>query len=300
MPFPNKVNSLQAPGVLGDFASINPFSSVLAGVDAFVAPVGGTPVGWFTFINPTTLQLSQQYASGDLVGFVMRNQQALITQYLGEESLVIPEGFMVTAMNGGDFYAYFADGATAGQTVYADENTGAPVAGSTSTSGTATAGFTGTATVVANSNVLTIVAATDGILSIGDVITATGVPAGTTVTGLLTGTGGVGTYTMSANATTTEASAEAITTTSTVLNVTAVAAGTFSQGDPISGTGVTSGTTITGYGTGTGGVGTYTISPAQNFVPATVTVANANVATGFTVAVGVVGAGIAKISRTVS
>ena len=46
----------------------------------------------------------------------------------------------------------------------------------------------------------------------------------------------------------------------TVLNVTAVASGTIFIGQRVTGTGVTSNTLITGFGTGSGGVGTYTVS----------------------------------------
>ncbi len=52
-------------------------------------------------------------------------------------------------------------------------------------------------------------------------------------------------------------------TAGTVLTVTAVASGALQVGQTISGTGVTAGTTITSYGTGTGGVGTYNISVSQ-------------------------------------
>ena len=49
----------------------------------------------------------------------------------------------------------------------------------------------------------------------------------------------------------------------TVLNVTAVASGTIFIGQRVTGTGVTSNTLITGFGTGSGGVGTYTVSISQ-------------------------------------
>jgi len=49
----------------------------------------------------------------------------------------------------------------------------------------------------------------------------------------------------------------------TTLTVTAVASGTLTVGSPIYGTGVTAGTYITALGTGTGGVGTYTVSASQ-------------------------------------
>ena len=49
----------------------------------------------------------------------------------------------------------------------------------------------------------------------------------------------------------------------TVLNVTAVASGTIFIGQRVTGTGVTSGTLITGFGTGSGGTGTYTVNTSQ-------------------------------------
>jgi len=56
----------------------------------------------------------------------------------------------------------------------------------------------------------------------------------------------------------------------TTMTVSAVSAGTIAVGQTISGTGVTAGTTITALGTGTGGAGTYTISPSQTVASATV------------------------------
>ncbi len=49
----------------------------------------------------------------------------------------------------------------------------------------------------------------------------------------------------------------------TVLTVTAVQSGTISIGTVLQGTGVTEGTTVTAFGTGTGGTGTYTVSVAS-------------------------------------
>lgn len=49
----------------------------------------------------------------------------------------------------------------------------------------------------------------------------------------------------------------------TVMNVTAVERGDIVVGSVLFGTGVTDGTVITALGTGTGGVGTYVVSPAQ-------------------------------------
>jgi hypothetical protein len=57
----------------------------------------------------------------------------------------------------------------------------------------------------------------------------------------------------------------------TTLTVSAVTNGTLGVGQTISGTGVTSGTTITALGTGTGGTGTYTVSASQTVSSTTIT-----------------------------
>jgi hypothetical protein len=55
----------------------------------------------------------------------------------------------------------------------------------------------------------------------------------------------------------------------TVLNVTAVASGTIFIGQRVTGSGVTSGTLVTGFGTGSGGTGTYTVNTSQLVGPGT-------------------------------
>jgi hypothetical protein len=59
----------------------------------------------------------------------------------------------------------------------------------------------------------------------------------------------------------------------TILTLTAVAAGALNVGDVLSGAGVTGGTKVTAFGTATGGLGTYTITPSQ-LVAATNTLAS--------------------------
>lgn len=56
----------------------------------------------------------------------------------------------------------------------------------------------------------------------------------------------------------------------TVLTVTQVLAGTISIGQSLTGTGIASGTTITALGTGTGGLGTYTVQPSQTVASTTI------------------------------
>lgn len=57
----------------------------------------------------------------------------------------------------------------------------------------------------------------------------------------------------------------------TVLTVSAVASGTIYLGMELTGTGVTAGTRVTAFGTGTGGVGTYTVSVSQEVASTTIT-----------------------------
>ena len=290
MPFPTVVNSLQAPAVTGDFASQNPFASVLASQGQLVVPPTGTiNVGHFVFVNPTTGVVSQSYVSGYQIGFVGRHQQGLITAFLGESSNTLQPGFMMTAYDAGEFWCRFGGGATPGQTVYADVNNGRPVANSATNTVTASAGWTGTANFASGATVVTIASTTAGVISVGDTLAATNVPTGATVTsfGTYTTTAGTGTVNISL-ATTGTGTAAAATATSTVLNVTAVLTGALSPSDPITGTGVTAGTIVTAYGTGTGATGTYTLNVAQNFASTTVTATGGNVATGFKVRGGVV------------
>jgi microcystin-dependent protein len=70
---------------------------------------------------------------------------------------------------------------------------------------------------------------------------------------------------------------------STTLTVSAVASGQLFVGQTISGTGVTSGTTITAFGTGTGGVGTYTVSVVPTTNPTgSITITGAAATTSLT------------------
>lgn len=61
------------------------------------------------------------------------------------------------------------------------------------------------------------------------------------------------------------------TATNTLLTVTAVTSGTLAIGQTLSGTNIGAGTTITAFGTGTGGEGTYTVSVNNSFASTTIT-----------------------------
>lgn len=295
--FPSKVNVLQAPAVRGDFASQNPRASVLSGEGALVAPVGGLIVGNFAFVAKSANGdvVSQAYTSGAEIGFLAREEQGLISAYLAGDSLVVPQGFMVTLYSEGDFYAYFGNGATPGAVVYADETTGAAQSGSGTTSFTGEMGFVGTASFATNQ--MTLATVTSGVIVTGDTVTAASVTAGTTVTGLISGTANTVGAVYGLSTAPGTIAAEAATTASTVLNVTAISAGSISVGDVISGTGIAAGSTVLAVLTGTGGVGSYLISGAQQHTVAeTITVPSGNVATKWTVASFANPGEIAKIS----
>jgi hypothetical protein len=103
MPFQSVVNTVPALGVAGDFASVNPRSTVLAGAGALVAASGGAIVGHFCWSTDGVTVAST--GTGAVLGFVAREQQALITTYLAEASNSVPTGFPVTVYSAGDFFA---------------------------------------------------------------------------------------------------------------------------------------------------------------------------------------------------
>lgn len=248
MGFQSVINDYQAPAVKGDFASMNPFASVLAGPGGLVAPAGGLIVGNFAWVGPNG-QVSQSYVAGWQIGFLGRNMQALITEFLAEGTMIVPEGFMVTLFNEGDYWTDFPAGGTVGGYVFADPNDGQAVYAPTNSAptlgtGTATAGATiSSGTTDGTTDVLTVTTVTHGVISPGDHVTGTGIVAGTTVLNQLTGTpGGAGTYTLSTIPS--AESNEAMVFTSPKLLVTAIANGAFTPGDVLSGTGVPSGTAI--------------------------------------------------------
>jgi Protein of unknown function (DUF3383) len=129
----------------------------------------------------------------------------------------------------------------------------------TESSFTASLGASFTATGTGTSFVVTSVT---GILSVGDTVTGTGVPTGTTIVSGPSG-GGAGTYTTSVATT---AAAAACTSTSNVLNVTVDTDVAIAVGQTVTGASVAAGSIITALGTGTGGVGTYTLSGAQQHI----------------------------------
>jgi hypothetical protein len=134
--------------------------------------------------------------------------------------------------------------------------------------------FTGSITTTT----LTVDSVLSGTIAVGQAIFGDNINANTVITALGTGTGGAGTYTVSnsQSVTTTQinsTAAPAIFTgdiTGTTLDVTSVSSGTLQIGQTLEGANVTDGTIITALGTGSGGTGTYTVSPSQTAASATI------------------------------
>jgi hypothetical protein len=125
---------------------------------------------------------------------------------------------------------------------------------------------------------LTVTVMQSGTIAVGQAIFGQGMAQNTVITALGTGSGGTGTYTVSdsqtvASTTINSVAAPAIVTGSisgTTLTVSAVTSGTLKIGQTIEGSGVTDGTIITEFGSGSGGAGTYTVSASQTVSSTTI------------------------------
>ena len=118
---------------------------------------------------------------------------------------------------------------------------------------------------------LTVTSVSSGTIAINQSLYGVGILPETVITALGSGTGGAGTYTINRSQTVasgalSSATVGAVVTATiagTVMTVTGVTSGALHIGQTVQGVGVTLGTIITAFGTGTGGVGTYTLSVAS-------------------------------------
>lgn len=93
---------------------------------------------------------------------------------------------------------------------------------------------------------LTVTSVGQGTISVGDIVTGTGVTGGTTIAAFLSGVGGVGTYQLNQSMTVAVESLQFYSPD-----------GALEVGSVVTGTGFTAGTYISSLGSGTGGIGTY-------------------------------------------
>lgn len=193
--FQQIVNTQPAPGEGGDFAGANIRASVVAPPGGYKAAVGGVQVGRMAWGNPATALMSNYFQLASLLGFVHREQQGLLTDFLSQSNLFAPAGYPISAQSRGDFWGVFQAGATIGQKVYADPVTGALTSAATGNA-VVVAGFSGAfpATAAGAPGVLTVSGAGTGAFAVGQLVTGAGIPAGTYITSLGTGAGGTGTY----------------------------------------------------------------------------------------------------------
>lgn len=282
--FQQQVYARQAPGVAGDFCSMNPWFSFDAGPGGLVSGgPNGVIIGRFGWVYPPidpdgTGTVVQNFGTGPVAGFVHREQQGTITTFLAYAGMTILPGQAMTLLNGGDFWVK-NDGANAvvpGMKCYANfadgkatfAATGAPAQGASVTGSIAAA--TGSFTGSIDDDVLTITAVGSGTAVVGGLLSGTGVVTGTRIVSQLTGTtGGIGTYRVSIGLQ--SVASTTISETYGTLTVTAVGSGTLAVGQVLSGSGVTTGTTITAFGTGTGGTGTYVVGTTQTAGSTTIT-----------------------------
>jgi hypothetical protein len=125
---------------------------------------------------------------------------------------------------------------------------------------------------------LTVTVMQSGTIAVGQAIFGQGIAQNTVITALGTGSGGVGTYTVSDSQTVASTAINSVASpaivtgaiSGTTLTVSAVTSGTLKIGQTIEGSGVTDGTIITEFGSGSGGAGTYTVSASQTVSSTTI------------------------------
>ncbi len=235
MAFQTAVRRYIAPGVKGGWASANPHASLLQSnngdlgetaspIAIWMVGAEGVIVGQFAFADTVTGEVTSVSPGGVLmtdttagtvrVGFVQRDQFALITPYMAGSGVTLFEGQPVTLLAEGYVWAEFAGGAAIGQFVFASYADGSAIAGATSTPPTAAA-----TTVTNTSGQPTLTVTAGPIPAPGSPITGTGVPANTRVISVA---GSV--VTMSANSTSGVTSITATTAAPTPYRVASVAA----------------------------------------------------------------------------
>lgn len=88
-----------------------------------MAGADGLTVGVFAWADADG-KVANKKGTGGRIGFVHREMQASITEFLHESGNKILPGHMVTLAVGGDFWAHFPAGAEIGQNVFAKDTDG--------------------------------------------------------------------------------------------------------------------------------------------------------------------------------
>lgn len=119
--FQTHMNQYPAPGVEGAFASDNPWASYAAGEGALITGKDGLTVARFAW---DANGVASNSGDGAPAGFVIRDGQASIVEWLGASSNLIQPGRECTLAVSGDFWAVTTTAATRGQKVFASLTTG--------------------------------------------------------------------------------------------------------------------------------------------------------------------------------
>lgn len=141
MGFQKSVNGDLPIGVAGDFASTNPYASVIAGEGGLIVGDEPVTVGHFAWADDEGI-VSPEKVEGGVLGFVGRGYSATILQHRAEASMEIPAGTGITLFAKGDFFAFFEDGADIGQKVLTSEADGHVKAADDVEDGYTNTGFT--------------------------------------------------------------------------------------------------------------------------------------------------------------
>lgn len=286
MSFQSQVNYQQAPGVVGARASMNPVATVDAGPGSLVAGAYGAVVGrfaWNVYATPGGPGVANNFSPTAPVvpdGFISNEQQAFITVWLDQSSLVVPAGYGVTEYERGDFWAQSQlSDAAIGQKVFANLFDGQIIAADTgafptNTSGSA-ASIVGTVADLTNYS-LNITSVVSGVVAVGQAVLGEGYAPGTYIESFGTFNGATGTVftTQNPSALFTAGSLltstpEAVgggtatcsgTTSQTHLTIETLLTGQIYKGQLVKGTNVATGTYVASLGTYNGATGDIILS----------------------------------------
>lgn len=293
------VNVYNALGIVGCLAFSGPNNPLRAQPYNLVSSPNPNTIGFaFTETAPANPDpfpgsplagTARAGGTGKFAGILVNpKEQALYGTSAGTlvASLNLPENSIGSLLDMGMIFVSLPGPAAPGDLVTYDTNTGALNSIAPTVNFTASIAPGGASTP----DVLTVSAVSSGQLSVGQIIRGTGIAPGTYIISLGTGKGYTGTYNLSSinaqtvgssamTATNTPAAAFSVTgsiapgatpaTDPSVLTVASVGSGQIRIGETLTGTGIPANTVVTGFGTGVGGTGTYTVNQVNLTVTST-------------------------------
>lgn len=185
MAFQTSVATQQSPGIEGGFCGTNPiFSLITPDEGMWVAGSAGVTIGQFAWANTANGQVSSVHpgVATYRVGFVHRDQPAVIAALLAGTSTLVVAGQSIDLLEDAAVWARFAGGATIGQKVYAAYADGSCSAAATATPATVTRSVTTTSSSAT-------ISYTGGAIYPGEPVSGTGIPAGAYVVSVNAGAG---------------------------------------------------------------------------------------------------------------